>query len=88
MSVMTESDGFDDIGGVEAPAHADFEDGDFDLGGGKEVEGHGGHGFKKAGQMGQRGSGDQLRGGGGDALVGGGEGGIGNRLALHARCAH
>ena len=53
-------DGFDDIGGVEAATHADFEDGNFDVGRGEEVEGHGGHGFKKAGQMGQRRSGDEL----------------------------
>ena len=53
---MTREDGFDDIGRVETAAHANFEYGDIDPGRGKIVEGHGGHGFKKAGQMGQRGS--------------------------------
>ena len=45
-------DRLDDVGGVETSTHADFKDGDIDPGGGKEIEGHGGHGFKKAGQMG------------------------------------
>jgi len=56
---MTERMGFDDIGGVKTTAHANFEDGDFLRGCGEAVEGHGGDGFKKAGQMRQRGSGDK-----------------------------
>ena len=81
-------DGFDDVGGVKAAAHADFEDGDFDAGGGEEVEGHGGHGLKEAGQVGQLGGGDERGGNGGDALVGGGKGGVRNGLAAAGRCAH
>ena len=74
-------DGLDDVGGVEASAHADFEDGDFDAGGGKEIEGDGGHGLKKAGQVRQLGGGDERGGDLGDALVGGGEVRVRNGLA-------
>jgi len=42
-------DGLDDVGGVETPAQADFEDGDIDLALGEVEEGERGEGLEVAG---------------------------------------
>ncbi len=77
-------DRFDDVCGIETAAHANFEDGDFDLGCGEVIEGHGRHGFKEAGQVGQPRVGNEWRGSSGNAVVGSSETVIRNGLAIDA----
>ena len=52
----------DDVGGVQASAQADFEDGDVDLRARRNEEGHRGEGLEEAGRCGQLAPDDQALG--------------------------
>ncbi len=78
-------EGFDDVGGVEAAAESDLEDGEVDVAAGEVVEGHGGHGFEEAGHLRESAGRDQLGGGGLDAMVDGGELGVGDGICPSMR---
>src|ERR1035441_2185204 len=67
-------EGLDDVGGVEAAAHADFEDGDVDFALGKVEEGERGEGLEEAGMVRELAFGDEALGGFVDLEVEAGEG--------------
>ena len=74
----------DDVGGVEAAAHADFEDSDLDFGLGKVEKGHGGQDFEEAGELRSLPSATSCLRGIVDAEVDGGEGIVGDFGAIDA----
>ena len=78
----------DDVGGVEAAAEADFEDGDVDLLLGEVEEGEGGEDLEEAGGVGEVAGGDEAVGGVVDVEVEAGEVVVGDRgLAVRSGCA-
>src|SRR5690348_10128526 len=83
--LMVESDvrdyrdaGIDDVGGVEAATHANFEHRDFNAGAREIFEGHGGEDFEKARVPGQFAAREQLAAADLDAGVNFGEFGVGD----------
>ncbi len=76
----------DDVGGVEAAAESDFEDGDVDVLLGVEAEGDGGEELEEAGRVGEFAGGDEFGGAGVDEREEAGEVVVGN-LGELGRCA-
>ena len=77
-------DGLDDVGGIQASTHADFEDGDFDLDAAKKSKAMAVMVSKKLGRWGSSRAGDEWRGSSGNAVVGSSETVIRNGLAIDA----